>query len=132
MLDAGLPAALGAISAQQLVAVYQRYETSFSNRLFRTLHELERIQRIREGEILMAPAAVDVNVNMHAGLTEPTPIMEKLTELPSDEDHGKLRNEPNKVCDPECIQRMGQQLPAHDVDGRPDAAHQIDSTEVET
>ena len=40
MLDAGLPAALGAISAQQLVAVYQRYETSFSNRLFRTLHEL--------------------------------------------------------------------------------------------
>jgi hypothetical protein len=35
-------------------------------RLFRTLHELERRQRIRQGERLPAPVTVDVNVHADA------------------------------------------------------------------
>src|ERR1039457_48716 len=38
VLDPGIPAAIGAGSVQYLVNVYQRYESYFSNRLFRTLH----------------------------------------------------------------------------------------------
>jgi hypothetical protein len=32
--------------------------------LFRTLHELERVQRMRKGEQLPAPAAVDVTIHV--------------------------------------------------------------------
>ncbi len=63
ILDPGLPAALSSESAQRLVATFQRYESFFANRLFRILHELERLQRMRKGERLPAPAAVDVIVH---------------------------------------------------------------------
>lgn len=68
LLDPGIPAALGAGHVQQLVAVFQRYETLFANRLFRTLHEFERLQRMRLGERLPAPTAVDVSIRAEAGL----------------------------------------------------------------
>jgi hypothetical protein len=62
IVDPGLPAAMNFESVQQLV-IYQRYESAFTSRLFRTLHELERLQRMRHGERVPAPAAVDVNVD---------------------------------------------------------------------
>jgi hypothetical protein len=62
VLDPGLPAAISAETAHRLVSVFQRYESFFANRLFRTLHELERLQRMRQGERLPAPAAMDVSV----------------------------------------------------------------------
>lgn len=65
VLDPGLPAAISAENAHRLVGVFQRYESFFANRLFRTLHELERLQRMRQGERLPAPVSVDVSV--HAG-----------------------------------------------------------------
>ena len=64
MLDPGLPATISFKAIQQLVTL-QRYESTFANRLFRTLHELERSQRARQGESLPAPVAVDVDVNVH-------------------------------------------------------------------
>src|ERR1035437_3195606 len=67
VLDPGIPAAIGAGNVQQLVNIFQRYESLFANRLFRTLHELERLQRIRQGERLPAPAAVDVSVRAETG-----------------------------------------------------------------
>jgi hypothetical protein len=60
-LDPGLPAAISFETAQRLVSIFQRYETAIAIRLFRTLHELERLQRIRANESLPAPAMVDVN-----------------------------------------------------------------------
>jgi len=41
----------------------QRYESMIALKLYRTLHELERLQRLRQGERLPAPAAVDVTVH---------------------------------------------------------------------
>jgi hypothetical protein len=64
--DPGIPAAISPESAHRLVGIFQRYESFFANRLFRTLHELERLQRTRQGERLPAPAAVDVNVHADA------------------------------------------------------------------
>jgi len=47
-------------TARRRVNIYQRYETAIALRLSRTLHELERIQRMRKGEHVPPPAAVDV------------------------------------------------------------------------
>lgn len=62
ILDPGIPAAIRPGIVQCLVNAYQRYEGYFANRLFRTLHELERLQRMRQDERLPAPTAVDVSV----------------------------------------------------------------------
>src|SRR5579864_8917714 len=84
-LDPGIPAALGAGHVQQLVAVFQRYESSFANRLFRTLHELERLQRIRLGEHLPAPTVVDFSIRAEAGPQGPVPVgSEAAKVLPKD------------------------------------------------
>src|ERR1019366_7165938 len=39
LLDPGLPAAMIPVAVQMLVDTFQRYETIFPNRLFRSLHE---------------------------------------------------------------------------------------------
>jgi hypothetical protein len=66
IVDPGLPAPMRCENVQRLVSVFQRYETMIALRLFRTLHELERRQRIRQGERLPAPVTVDVNVHADA------------------------------------------------------------------
>ncbi|MGO9576252.1 MAG: hypothetical protein ACLPTQ_18220, partial [Terriglobales bacterium] len=72
ILDPGLPAVIGFESGQRLVNVFQRYETTFVTRILRLLHELERLQRMRGGERLPAPAVVDVSVHASASsLPEP-------------------------------------------------------------
>jgi hypothetical protein len=62
-IDPGLPAAMKLESVQPLVSVFQRYEAIFSQRLFQIWHELERRQRLRQGERLPAPAALDISVH---------------------------------------------------------------------
>lgn len=42
--------------------VFLRYETTIENRLYKALHELERIQARRKGEKVVAPLSVDVNM----------------------------------------------------------------------
>lgn len=42
---------------------FQRYETSLENRFFRTLNELERLQRLRGGDVV--PPPMTVNVALH-------------------------------------------------------------------
>ena len=42
----------------------ERYETTFLRSLTRALHELQRLQAIRAGERVPAPAAVDVDVSI--------------------------------------------------------------------
>ncbi len=68
--DPGLPALVDSESAQKLVSIFQRYESNFSHRLFRTLHELERLQRMRSGEAVPAPAVIDVTVQSEAAVAE--------------------------------------------------------------
>jgi hypothetical protein len=46
---------------EKLSSIYARYETTIENRLFRALHELERIQKSKNGERTVQPLAVDVN-----------------------------------------------------------------------
>jgi hypothetical protein len=62
VLDPGLPARLSAFDVDPLLT-FQRYETAIQNKLYRALNQLERLQRIRRGDKIPAPAAVDVNVH---------------------------------------------------------------------
>lgn len=55
---------LSAQAAETLVRLYQRHGTTALNTLLRNLHELERQQRIREGEVVQSPAVLDVNLTM--------------------------------------------------------------------
>ena len=63
IVDPGLPAQMACENVQPLVGVFQRYESMIALKLYRTLHELERLQRLRQGERLPAPVAVDVSVH---------------------------------------------------------------------
>jgi hypothetical protein len=50
----------------------ERYETTLFRSLTRALHELQRLQAIRAGERVPAPAAVDVDVSINGnGLVNP-------------------------------------------------------------
>ncbi len=80
-IDPGLPAAMTVECVQPLVTLYGRYEGTILQRLLRILHELERQQRMRQGEQLPAPAALDVSVHHDTGMqsdTMPLPQEESL------------------------------------------------------
>jgi len=66
IVDPGLPASMHCEGVQLLVSTFQRYESAIVLRLFRTLHELERLQRMRRVEQLPAPVSVDVNLHADA------------------------------------------------------------------
>jgi len=53
---------LGAVIAQGALENTMRYETHIRRNLFRTLHELQRLQAVRAGQTVQAPIAVDVGV----------------------------------------------------------------------
>jgi hypothetical protein len=75
VIDPGIPAPLGVGSIREITKTFQRYQACFSNRVFRTIHELEREQRMRTGESLPAPIVVDVSVGagrMHDGSNVPS------------------------------------------------------------
>jgi hypothetical protein len=71
LVDEGYLPVLDPKQAQPLVSIYQRYEAILFSRLQKTLHELERLQRMRLGECLPAPAALDVTV--HADVNQVNP-----------------------------------------------------------
>jgi len=101
VLDPGTPASISPKGVQQLITL-QRYESTLINRFFRTLHELERLQRMRQGERLPAPAVVDVNVYSETR-TEDSVSAEAGDLSLRDENEGELPNEPNNpfVFNPE-------------------------------
>ncbi len=45
---------------ERLASVYLRYQTTIENRLYKAMHELERLQRMRKGEHVPSPISVDV------------------------------------------------------------------------
>lgn len=61
VMEDGYEPKITATHVERLSNVYSRYETTIENRLFRALHELERAQKIRRGEKILQPLAVDIN-----------------------------------------------------------------------
>jgi hypothetical protein len=51
---------------EQLQSKYLRYETAIENRMYKAMHALERLQRMRRGEDVMAPAVLDVHQDTSA------------------------------------------------------------------
>ena len=62
-LDPGLPAQFSNAAIDEISRTILRYETATENKLFRWQNQFERLQRLRRGEKLPAPASVDVNVD---------------------------------------------------------------------
>ncbi len=58
--DPGLPARVSAEAVEALSSRFIRYEASAENRLFRALHELERLQRLRKGDVILTSTPVDI------------------------------------------------------------------------
>ena len=50
--DPGLPARVSAEAVDALANMFARYETMTENRVYRALNQLERMQRLRRGEML--------------------------------------------------------------------------------
>lgn len=53
---------LDSSSLTEMANVFGRYETTVENKLYKALHELERMQRTRKGDTVAAPLAVDVGL----------------------------------------------------------------------
>ncbi len=47
-------------TVDDLSRTYLRYETGIENRLYKAMHELERLQRMRSGEVIHAAMVIDV------------------------------------------------------------------------
>jgi hypothetical protein len=112
MLDPGLPAAISSEIAQPLVSVFQRYESTFLMRILRFLHELERLQRMRSGERLPAPAVVDVSVHAETRVVDSVNDDTRIGEsVPAET--GSVDSAPTELGQPKAL-RCGERLPAPD------------------
>jgi len=58
---------VGQEAVEKLSDTYLRYETAIENRLYKALHELQRLQSARNGESVPPPIALDVDVSGGAG-----------------------------------------------------------------
>jgi hypothetical protein len=92
----------------QRLVTFQRYAIAL--RLSRTLHEIERVQRMRNGEQIPAPGAVDVTV--HVDPSKADEPSEKVTQPEKQEepDSGTAAGkdeaaEPQPACISEWIRR---------------------------
>lgn len=50
-------------AVEKLSNVYLRYETAIENRMYKAIHELERLQAARRGEVVPIPLAIEVNAS---------------------------------------------------------------------
>jgi hypothetical protein len=66
IVDPGLPARVSNDAIDQINRTILRYATASANKLMRWWSMLERLQALRRGDKVAAPAAVDVNVH-HEG-----------------------------------------------------------------
>jgi hypothetical protein len=53
---------LDSVIAETLSKTFGRYETTIENKLYKAVHELERMQRLRKGDIVAPPLAIDLSV----------------------------------------------------------------------
>ncbi|MCE9585089.1 hypothetical protein K8Q94_00510 [Candidatus Nomurabacteria bacterium] len=59
----GYTPVVGHEAVDKLSTTYLRYEIAIENRLYKALHELQRLQSVRKGEAVTPPIAVDVDIN---------------------------------------------------------------------
>jgi hypothetical protein len=62
-VDVGLPAQVSMDTVDQINRTIVRYESATENKLFRWQNQLERLQRLRRGEKIPAPASIELNVH---------------------------------------------------------------------
>lgn len=63
IVDPGFLPSLHPHSIACLVNTFQRYETTIENKFYRAINQLERVQRMRNGELIPSPASLDVGLH---------------------------------------------------------------------
>ena len=63
VINEGYTPMVGQDAITKLSDTYLRYEIAIENRLYKALHELQRLQSARNGEKVPAPLALDVDVS---------------------------------------------------------------------
>jgi len=63
VVDPGLVAQIPNAAIDQITRTIVRYETAIENKVFRWENQLERLQRLRHGEKIPAPANVELNIH---------------------------------------------------------------------
>ncbi len=58
---------------ERAVELFARYDTTLTNRLAQLLHEIERTQRMRAGEGVLAPIVAEVSVHADSEASSQTP-----------------------------------------------------------
>jgi hypothetical protein len=92
-----MPATLPLHVIQHLVHTFQRYETQISGRFIRNLHELERIQRLRRGENVPAPIAMEVAIHADTQTSNVTGLEDTVPLPPVDVDRVSNPGPANRV-----------------------------------
>ena len=68
----GTGPSLSQMAIDSLITKFQRYETAIENKLYRPMNQLERLQRLRRGDPIAAPASVDVSLHPDPDLLQET------------------------------------------------------------
>jgi hypothetical protein len=79
LIDPGLPPSIDVQDIGKL-AVYSRYESTSLKNFYRALHEHERLERMRQGEHVPAPIALDVTIDEGSGPLLSPPAASEETE----------------------------------------------------
>ena len=76
LIDWGLPARVSSEKFEPLVKIFQRYDTALENKLFRAMHEVERLQRAARAGLLQVVRDWASNFQRLLRLMSPfTPIL---------------------------------------------------------
>ena len=95
-IDPGLPTRVNRENFEPLVNTFQRYDTALENKVFREMHELERLRRMTKGEQLTAPDVVDVTVHSDSAELDSFPESAEKEAL-----EGSLSKPPGNSKDPD-------------------------------
>lgn len=116
VIDPGFSPSLGREVVEQVLHTYERYQTLLLNRILRSWHELERLQRLRGGERLPAPLAVDVT--LHGKTETSTPFVTQNSATTSEESQGgaKATGMLDLEVEPNAVNSTAAGLPAQQSD----------------
>lgn len=62
IIQQGYEALIKYNDVEKLTSTYSRYETTYVNELYKSLHEYERLKRLKNGEKIPPPISVDIGI----------------------------------------------------------------------
>jgi hypothetical protein len=101
LVDPGLPTSISCETLAARVTPFQRNQTSIENSMYRAMNQVERLDRMQQGEHLPGPVAVDVAVhsdprNVDTYVDPTTIVLEGSQSEPAGGEDGADSTKPNR------------------------------------